>query len=105
MVFSSGSQATHTRPHFMYSEGAMEANGHTLAGAFLVERPEIAVTHMAATVEGMDHHANCAQLAHGPRHLIDGGLDVGLQWHDGDGPETLGVGRAPLVDPIVVGPS
>src|SRR6516162_3742297 len=80
----------------------VKRDGDTLTGALLVERPEIAMGDIAAAVIGIDHDADCAELADSSLHFVDRGLGVDMQWHDRDSLQPLAVDRAPIIEPVIV---
>src|SRR3984893_5161613 len=66
------------RVHGVAARG-VKGDCDTLAGTFLVERPEIAVGDVAAAIEGVDHYPDGAELRDRPLHLGDRRLDVDMQ--------------------------
>jgi hypothetical protein len=90
------------RIHRIAARG-VKADGHTLARAFLVERPEIAMRDIAAAIIGVDHDADGPELRHSALHLVDRGPDIDMQRHQRDAFKAIAVDRAPVAQPIVVG--
>ena len=92
------------RVHRIAARG-VKCNRHPLARAFFIKRPEIAMRDIAAAVVGIDHHADIAKLCDGALHLVDGGPAIDVQRDESDGFQPLAVDRAPIVQPVVVGPA
>jgi hypothetical protein len=90
------------RVHRVAARG-VEGDGHALARAFLVKRPEIAMRDVAAAVIGVDHDADRAETRDGALHLLDRRPHIDVQRHEGDALEALAIGPAPVIEPVVVG--
>src|SRR4029450_1694689 len=81
---------------------SVEAHRHIQVGARLVERPEVFVGDITAAHKSVHHHTHQPPLF-SALQLFDGRRYVDVQRCDAHRLEALGIGGAPLGNPVVIG--